>query len=194
MRTKMNRFKFPSLEGWTRRAASAQEPVRVDGAASLTGGPFEIPQGPYIVWWQWSELHPNPAYKEWQAYHEDGTHRPSEYLPQGQMIVRYNGPEDSQGVILWQNEPDDYRAKYEAEKMWESLKEEYPVWHATKMGGARSGAGRPGLGESRYIGIDVPMDLVRWLDDRVEEAQASGEKVSRNAIIRELIRREAEQR
>lgn len=181
----MSQFQFPSIEGWIRRAASAQEPVRVDGSASLTGGPFEIPQGPYIVWWQWSQLRDNPVYEDWKANSGMGVHRPSEYLPQGQMIVRYSGPEDSQGVILWQNEPDDYRAKYEAESIWESLKEEYPVWR--QWGGMRSGSGRPSLGESRLISVDMTADMVERIDVLVAQAREDGEKTSRNAIIRHAV-------
>lgn len=181
----MSVYQFPSVKGWTARAYSAQSPVRINGAASLTGGSSEIPQGPYIVWWQWADIHINPAYKQWQESHEPGAHRPSEYLPQSQMIVRYADAEDAEGRILWQS--DERNAKADAERMWDVLKEGYPVWRVSNLGGKRQGAGRPSMGESRYIGIDIPADVVARLDAAVAQACTDGEKITRNGIIRQLI-------
>lgn len=70
--------------------------------------------------------------------------------------------------------------------------------HLTNMdnggiGGARPGAGRPSMGKTVYLGIDMPIDMVAQLDARVAQAKMAGIKMTRNDLIRQILAKEMQE-
>lgn len=50
-------------------------------------------------------------------------------------------------------------------------------------GGAREGAGRPKLGETRRIALTLPAEAWAWLDECIE----NGHALSRSELLRDII-------